>query len=393
MLTPALSMTVPVITLLPECGDFTKTVQPYLPELYALPQKVFERIDDLNALKELYLSTNPLIAALAFVLFLAPVVLIVSEVNKNYSQVDRLWSIVPAILIGHYTMWAHLMGLPTQRLNHVMALSMLWGIRLTYNYWRKGGYQIGTEDYRWAIVKDYTGPTVMFIFNVTFISFGQCMLLWLITTPTYILLLSGRIIGDELTTYDSAFSKIMFFLVIIEFFADQQQWNFHQAKAKYRESAKVPQEYRYTQAQLDRGFNTSGLWAYSRHPNFAAEQAFWVCLYQWSCCESFTFMNWTFAGAMSYLLLFQASTWLTELITSGKYPEYKLYQLRVGKFLPKTRTKSMDDPKTEKEKKAMGINEEKEKAIKETAAKLTKSGRTSKKVKRGNASSSAAYGQ
>lgn len=34
-------------------------------------------------------------------------------------------------------------------------------------------------------------------------------------------------------------------------------------------------------------------------------------------------------------MLFQASTWFTELVTAGKYPDYKLYQKRVGKFLPK----------------------------------------------------------
>lgn len=44
--------------------------------------------------------------------------------------------------------------------------------------------------------------------------------------------------------------------------------------------------------------------------------------------------NWTLIGAMSYLILFQASTWFTELITSSKYPEYKEYQSRVSKFIP-----------------------------------------------------------
>jgi hypothetical protein len=38
---------------------------------------------------------------------------------------------------------------------------------------------------------------------------------------------------------------------------------------------------------------------------------------------------------MSYLILFQGSTWFTELITAGKYPEYAEYQKRVGKFLPR----------------------------------------------------------
>lgn len=41
---------------------------------------------------------------------------------------------------------------------------------------------------------------------------------------------------------------------------------------------------------------------------------------------------------MGYLLLFQASTWFTEMITANKYSEYKVYQERVSKFLPKFST-------------------------------------------------------
>ena len=154
----------------------------------------------------------------------------------------------------------------------------------------------------------------------------------------------------------------MFAIVVIEFFADQQQWVFHKAKTAYNKHAKVPSEYKYTREQLDRGFNTSGLCAWSRHPNFAAEQAFWVALYQWACMESYTFANWTFAGAFSYLILFQGSTWLTELLSAGKYPEYKVYQERVGRFLPKLLTRSMEAPKTEKEE--AKVKEAKSKAAK-----------------------------
>lgn len=38
---------------------------------------------------------------------------------------------------------------------------------------------------------------------------------------------------------------------------------------------------------------------------------------------------------VSYLLVFQGSTPITESVTGGKYPEYKFYQERVGKFLPR----------------------------------------------------------
>lgn len=35
------------------------------------------------------------------------------------------------------------------------------------------------------------------------------------------------------------------------------------------------------------------------------------------------------------MALFQGSTWLTEKLSSGKYPEYAEYQARVGKFIPR----------------------------------------------------------
>lgn len=89
---------------------------------------------------------------------------------------------------------------------------------------------------------------------------------------------------------------------------------------------------------MERGFNTRGMWAASRHPNFACEQSVWVLLYQWSCLDTYSYYNWTGVGALGYLILFQASTWLTELITAGKYSEYKEYQARVSKFLPKFST-------------------------------------------------------
>lgn len=121
-------------------------------------------------------------------------------------------------------------------------------------------------------------------------------------------------------------------MVLVSAAADQQQWHYQNAKKDYQKTAKVPAN--FEQADLDRGFITKGLWAYSRHPNFAAEQTFWVLLYQWCCLVSGSMVNWTAIGAVSYLILFQASTWFTELVSAKKYPEYKLYQKQTAKFYP-----------------------------------------------------------
>lgn len=121
-------MSLPAIKSLADCTDFTKTVSPYIPQLYDLPQQILQSISDPHALKHVYLSTNPLISAFAFSLFLFPVFLIASEINKNYSQVDRFWSILPTVYVAHFAIYAHAVGLPTQRLDTLLFFSNLWSV-------------------------------------------------------------------------------------------------------------------------------------------------------------------------------------------------------------------------------------------------------------------------
>ncbi|KAJ6446599.1 hypothetical protein O9K51_01372 [Purpureocillium lavendulum] len=308
-------MLLPVIKSLRDCGEYALTVEPFIPQLYALPSRLLQ-VGSVQGLQELYVETNPLITGFAASLALGLVFLIVSEVNRNYSQVDRMWSILPNLYIIHLATWARLAGLPHSRIDLVAAFSTLWSIRLTYNYWRRGGYNVGSEDYRWEIVKSKVPSFAFFLFNVTFISFYQSVLLFAFScVPAYAILLSTRI-EPNITAADMAYFSIEVALVISEWFSDGQQWAYQTAKHQYQKDAKVPRG--WNQAELDRGFVTSGLWAYSRHPNFFAEQS--IC--------------YAFAGSAALILLFQGSTWLTELITAGKYAEYPEYQRQVGMFIP-----------------------------------------------------------
>lgn len=176
MLIPtAASMALPAVRTLSECADYAKVAEPFLPQLYELPQQILAHIGDPTALKHLYASTNPAVSGLAFAIALFPVFLIVSEINKNYSQVDRVWSILPSIFHVHYAVWARINGLPTQRIDNVLVFSLIWTTRLTYNYWRRGGYQVGSEDYRWELVKNKIGNLAFFLLNVFFISSLQAV--------------------------------------------------------------------------------------------------------------------------------------------------------------------------------------------------------------------------
>lgn len=121
-------MAFPLIRSIADCTDYSKTILPYTSQLYYLAQQIFDNITNLQALKVLYVSTNPLIFAFAFSLFLFPVFLVISEINRNYSQVDRCWSILPTIYNAHYTIYAHATGLPTRRLDVLLLLSISWSV-------------------------------------------------------------------------------------------------------------------------------------------------------------------------------------------------------------------------------------------------------------------------
>ncbi|KAI1213234.1 DUF1295-domain-containing protein [Annulohypoxylon truncatum] len=326
-------MALPRVKNLEDCADYSQVVEPYLSQVYDLPAKIIDAVSSHESIVELYKDTNPLVSGLGFSIFLGVIFLVVSELNRNYSQVDRMWSLLPTIYNAHFAAWSHLNGLPSRRVDLILFWSVIWSARLTYNYTRKGGYNVGSEDYRWAIIRSQTHPALFFLLNVTFISFIQSILLFLLAAPTYIIMMTANF-EQDITAVDLSFAAAQLGLILSEWVSDQQQWDYQAAKKQYQETAKIPRGSGFTQEDLDRGFITSGLWAYCRHPNFAAEQTIWVLLYQWSCYASKCLYSWAGLGPLSLIMVFQGSTWLTESISSGKYSEYELYKKQVGAFIP-----------------------------------------------------------
>lgn len=275
----------------------------------------------LQNLVSLWLMVMATIALLCF---------LVSEVTRNYSQVDKLWSLMPII----YS-WITVITKPSPRLWVMACLVTVWGIRLSYNFYRKGGYSIipwkGTEDYRWQVMKEHPALRGRFrfgIFNLLFISLYQNVLLLLFSSP---MLLASQFPQRELTALDLVAAILMGTLIIAESIADNQQFRFHQEK-----HMNAPGFKRY-QASLKKGFLAEGLWRYARHPNFASEQGIWISFYFFGVAASGEWINLTAAGCLLLLLLFMGSTQLTEGISSRKYPEYSQYRKEVPKFIPRIR--------------------------------------------------------
>ncbi|WP_432206665.1 DUF1295 domain-containing protein [Microbacterium phyllosphaerae] len=150
---------------------------------------------------------------------------ILSLATRDTSWVDRAWSIVPVVYVWIFTGTALAGGEDASRLVLMAVLVTLWGVRLTYNFARKGGYT-GMEDYRWAILRGRMKPWQFQLFNLLFIIAYQMTLLVLITLPAEIALQHPA----PLNAWDLVFAAIFLALLIGETVADQQQWEFHRRK-------------------------------------------------------------------------------------------------------------------------------------------------------------------
>ncbi len=238
------------------------------------------------------------------------------------------------------------------RLALISAVITTWGVRLVYNYWRKGGYHNNHEDYRWVYVRrmfSYPERKVVYhIFNFTFTAFYQAYLLLALALPMWYI--QKNVHQEPLNVMDGVFLAAMIGFFVTEIIADQQQWAYQTKKYKWLDETKAARSKtssNYSSEEIQdfkRGFLIRGLFKYSRHPNFFGEICIWWTVYLFSVSSQFSLLqknfsygllfNYSIVGTLLLNLLFLGSTWLTESITSSKYPEYAEYQKRVSRFIP-----------------------------------------------------------
>lgn len=252
---------------------------------------------------------------------------VTSTLSGNYSQVDKLWSIVPIGYVWYFA-WQGM----EPRVMLMAVLATLWGIRLTYNFARRGAYTwpfwAGEEDYRWSILRSgpmFNKPWKWMLFNLLFISMYQQALILAFTLPALYANVPGSA-APGITDY--LLAGVFLTLLLVETVADQQQWRFQQEKHRRLKEGLPAGEYAH-------GFVNTGLWKWVRHPNNAAEQGIWVVFYLMGVQATGNWLNWSAGGCLLLLLLFQGSSDFSEGISASKYPEYKQYQRSTGRFLPK----------------------------------------------------------
>lgn len=234
----------------------------------------------------------------------------------NYSHVDEIWTLSPIL-------YATVLKREGTRGWLILLLISIWGVRLA-NYLNRRGLFHGVEDHRWKVVRErFTSSLQWHVFTITFMCLLCNLAELLMMLPVYY---SPE--GD-LDSWDIVPTFLLVSFLLLEVVADEQQHSFQTKKYYFINNNMKPEP------PYDTGFRTTGLFRYSRHPNFFGELGIW-----WSLCLFTRSVNISYIGAASLTYLLHRSTNLTEKLTASKYENYKEYQQttsRIVPWLPKTR--------------------------------------------------------
>lgn len=228
-----------------------------------------------------------------------------SVVRKDVSAVDSLWSLMFLIVTIGYALQV---GIGGARAWIVVVLVAVWSLRLSaYITTRNHGEG---EDHRYQEIRKNNEPG--FWWKSLYIVFGlQALLAWLVAMPLAVA------VGGEapLGWLDGLGIALWVIGMIFEVVGDAQLARF---KADPENQGKV----------LD-----TGLWRYTRHPNYFGEFTLWWGYYLLAVSAGGW---WTIASPliMSFLLLRVSGVSLLEKDISERRPAYQEYIERTNAFIP-----------------------------------------------------------
>ena len=241
-------------------------------------------------------------AAIALV---ALAVWVISVIRRDVSIVDSLWSLLFLLALSVYLAVADVTG---PRAWLVTALVAVWALRLSvYITVRNHGKP---EDHRYQAIRRNNEPH--FWFKSLYIVFLlQGFLAWVICLPA-LAAVSGQTTPGPLDFLGIALWLVgMYFEVV----GDWQLARFHRSG-------------RETDAVLD-----TGLWRYTRHPNYFGEATLWWGIYLLAASAGAWWA--VFAPLlMTFLLLRVSGVALLEKDIADRRPAYRDYIRRTNAFVP-----------------------------------------------------------
>ena len=236
---------------------------------------------------------------------MAVVLWAVSVPLRDVSIVDSAWSL---LVLAPAVVAAWLAAPAGPRAFWVLLLAALWALRLTgYITWRHWGQE---EDHRYRAIRARNEPG--FAAKSLYLGFGlQAVLAWVVSLPLVLAVLSPA----PWNLLDAIGIAVFVVGVVVETLADAQLARF---KASSYHRGRV----------LD-----TGLWRYSRHPNYFGEFCVWWGLWLVALAAG---AWWTVVSPilMSILLLKVSGVTLLEKDIGERRPAYRAYAARTSTFFP-----------------------------------------------------------
>lgn len=174
---------------------------------------------------------------------------------------DLYWTVVPPLALYYFTLVVHATsGLEAHRAGMLWAVVLVWALRLTHNYLRREEYTWGAqEDFRFQRMQAQYGARWWWLsFFAQYLS--QHVTETLLCAP-YLWVLRTR--GPS-SLYDTACAALAIACLCVAWVADNELRAFV-CDPKSRGQCL-----------------TTGVWAYSRHPNYVAESTFHWALALWA---------------------------------------------------------------------------------------------------------------
>uniref|UniRef100_A0A804RJT5 Steroid 5-alpha reductase C-terminal domain-containing protein n=1 Tax=Zea mays TaxID=4577 RepID=A0A804RJT5_MAIZE len=246
-------------------------------------------------------AAHPLVLAnVLFFLNVDVLFWLVGLLLSNHWLIDLYWTVIPVMLLHYYR--GHPASVADAARSAVaVALTWAWSARLTHNYLRREGWELGKrEDWRFNEMRAQYGNTWW----------------WMSFFAVY---LSQQPWG----VWDLVAAATCVAGILIAHFADTQLHRFVTRNEKLKRLGEP------TVPTLE-----DGLWRYSRHPNYFGEQLWWwgLYLFAWNLGQ-----RWMFLGPLVNSLCLGYVTVLVErrmLKQEHRAEAYKLYQKRTSVWIP-----------------------------------------------------------
>lgn len=255
-------------------------------------------------------AEHPIAVALWADLAATAAVFAFSLAFRNSSLYDPYWSVAPLPMVGYLVAIAP-PAVPVTRQVLVVALVVLWGVRLTWN-WARGWPGLHHEDWRYVNIRGWSGRYYWLASLVTIHLmptawvFGGLLSAWVALS-----------VGERpLNLLDGVAAAIVLGAIAVEAEADRQL-------ARYKAS-RPPAD-----AILE-----SGVWRVSRHPNYFGELSFWWGLFVFALAAD-PGRWWVVVGPLALTGLFVfISLPLIERRMIARRPHYVERQRRVSAIVP-----------------------------------------------------------